>query len=78
MDRGTVRTMPSVTPLKRVLLDEGRKQSWLAQRVGIDEATLSRIVNGLHCPIELREAIASALRRPVADLWPVDDERAAG
>lgn len=63
--------MQSITPLKRVLRDEGRKQSWLAEKVGIDQATLSRIVNGLHAEASVQAKIAEALRRPVADLFPV-------
>ncbi len=58
------------TPLKRLLRDEGRKQSWLAERVGIAQPALSRIVNGLHCDRETREAIAAALGRPVVDVFP--------
>lgn len=62
-------TEPS-TPLKRVLLEEGRKQSWLAEKVGVDQPTLSRIVRGLHCDAETRTKIADALGREVQELWP--------
>ena len=58
------------TPLKRVLLAEGRKQSWLAEKVGVDQPTLSRIVNGLHADASTRQRIADALNRDVAELWP--------
>lgn len=64
------------TPLKRILQDEGRKQSWLAERVGIDQATMSRIVNGFHADDPTRDAIAQALGRTIEELWP-DLERAA-
>jgi lambda repressor-like predicted transcriptional regulator len=63
--------MPTpTTALKRVLLAEGRKQSWLAGQAGIREDQLSRIVNGLHCDPSTREAIAKALGRSVDELWP--------
>jgi transcriptional regulator with XRE-family HTH domain len=62
--------MTSGTPLKRILLEEGRKQSWLAEKVGIDQPTLSRIVNGLHCDAATCERIALALGRDVAELFP--------
>lgn len=59
-----------ITELQRVIHEEGRKQSWLAGKVGIDQAYLSRIVRGLHCPDDLKRAIADALGRKPADLWP--------
>lgn len=58
------------TPLQRVIREEGRKQSWLAQRVGCDEAHLSRIVNGLHPDDATKQSIADALGRDVTELWP--------
>lgn len=70
------RTTPT-TPLGRILREEGRKQSWLAERVGIDPAQLSRIVNGLHAPEATRRAIADTLGRNVDELWPEPGEQAA-
>ncbi len=59
------------TPLKRILQDEGRRQAWLAERAGLDQATLSRIVTGRLVPTDReREAIAKALGRDVDELWP--------
>lgn len=58
------------TPLQRILREEGRKQSWLADRVGCDEAHISRIVNGLHPSDATKHLIADALGRDVDDLWP--------
>lgn len=40
--------MPKPTPLKRAIFDSGMRQKDIAARAGIDEATMSRIVNGLH------------------------------
>jgi hypothetical protein len=54
----------------RILLDEGRKQSWLAMQTGLDQATLSRIVNGLHCDDATRRAIAGTLGRSVLEVFP--------
>ena len=73
--RITMNRATTNTPLKRVLTEEGRKQSWLADRAGIDPTTLSRIVNGLHADDATREKIAAALGREIGELWP--EERAA-
>lgn len=63
------------TPLRKVIDDEGRKQSWLSERAGIDQPTLSRIVNGRLNPTEGEQlAIAAALERPVAELFPIGSE----
>jgi plasmid maintenance system antidote protein VapI len=34
------------TALSQVLKDQGRHQRWLASRLGVTEATMSRVVNG--------------------------------
>jgi putative transcriptional regulator len=65
------------TPLKRVLREQGRVQRWLAERIGVDEATLSRYVNGLHVPLDKRLLIAEALEVPVEALWPSEPPVAA-
>jgi transcriptional regulator with XRE-family HTH domain len=70
--------MPSSTPLKRILQAEGRKQSWLAAEVGVDQPTLSRIVSwGTHPDASIREAIATALGRTVAEVFPPAPDREA-
>jgi transcriptional regulator with XRE-family HTH domain len=58
------------TPLKRILREEGRKQAWLAERIGVSATQMSYWVNGLHCPEEKREAIAAALGRTVDEVFP--------
>jgi transcriptional regulator with XRE-family HTH domain len=58
------------TPLKRVLREDGRRQNWLAEKIGVDQATMSRYVNGLHVPDDKRRAIAAALGRDLADVFP--------
>lgn len=58
------------TPLRAVLEAEGRKQSWLAAKVGIDAADLSRIVKGMPVSPAQEAAIAVALGHPVLELFP--------
>jgi len=58
------------TPLQGILQAEGRKQSWLAEQVGIDQAHMSRIVNGLHPTDATALKLAKALNRPVDELFP--------
>lgn len=63
--------MANPSPLKRILLAEGRRQTWLAGEVGIDPADLNRIVNrGLIPSDRVKQAIADALGRKVEELWP--------
>ncbi len=66
----------AITPLARVLEEEGRKQSWLAERTGIDRGMLNRYVHGLHCPQDRQQAIAEALGRTVDELFPVQETAA--
>lgn len=61
--------MQHVTPLKRILKAERRTQAWLSKETGIDEATLSRIVNGLHANEDKRRKIASKLGRDEAEVF---------
>lgn len=63
------------TPLKRVMMAEGRRQSWLAAQIGKDQSEVSRIVNrGLVPDRETQEAIAAALGREVGEFWSADAE----
>jgi transcriptional regulator with XRE-family HTH domain len=68
--------MRKPTPLKRAIFDSGRRQKEVAEAVGLDEATFSRIVNGLHT----NEAIADELGVPASAVFPGyadDDQQAA-
>jgi DNA-binding XRE family transcriptional regulator len=58
------------TALQRILREDGRRQDWLAEQVGISQSRLSLIVNGLHCPEPLKEKIAAALRREISEVFP--------
>ena len=59
------------TPLKRALDEDGRRQSWLAKRLGVAPRQVWAWVHGLHVPEQAtREQIARVLGRKVDDLWP--------
>lgn len=58
------------TRLAAIIRDEGRKQSWLSERTGINPSRLSFIVNGLRPRDDEATAIAGALGRPVEDVFP--------
>lgn len=65
------------TPLKQALAVDGRRQDWLAERVGATKQQVWTWVHGLHVPAEpTRRAIACALGREVDELFPVDEPEA--
>jgi hypothetical protein len=62
------------TPLKKVLVCEGRTQAWLARTLDVDARQVWGWVNGLHQPeAAMQHAIASVLGRTVEELWPDAD-----
>jgi transcriptional regulator with XRE-family HTH domain len=61
------------TPLKIALLESGISGAELGRRIGKHESTISRIVNGLACDDETKQAIADVLGRPIGQLWPGHD-----
>lgn len=63
------------TPLRLAIVHSGRTQRDVAGEAGISEGHLSRIVNGLHTDDATQEAIARAIGKTVAELWP--NERVA-
>lgn len=63
-----------VTRLGQILEEEGRYQTWLAEKVGISRATLNRYVKGLHVPDDKRALIAEALGREISDVFPEKKE----
>jgi transcriptional regulator with XRE-family HTH domain len=66
------------TPLQRLLREEGRQQRWLAEKIGKDEATVSRIATGRVIPTDDEAAaIAEVLGREVADLFETTLAQAA-
>ena len=61
----------ALTPLQSLLLEEGRKQAWLARKLGVSPSEVNRWVRGLHVPEErTRRRIAQLLDRSVDELWP--------
>lgn len=57
--------------LKAAIVDEGRRQNWLADKVGVDPAILSHWIAGNRSPnAEQRKALAKLLNRKVKDLFP--------
>jgi transcriptional regulator with XRE-family HTH domain len=69
----------TVTKLKLAIVRTGVAQKDIAAELGMDQAHLSRIVNGLHADDATREAITDVLRRHLPDLQPTDvwDQEAA-
>jgi transcriptional regulator with XRE-family HTH domain len=62
------------TPLKRILEDEGRKQAWLARRLGVTRGTVGAWANGIRVPApEVRARVAELLGREVAEVWEQDE-----
>lgn len=60
--------------LEAVLLAQGRKQRWLADRAGTTESLLSKLVVGKHTVDEaLGERIADALGVPFSLLFELRD-----
>lgn len=61
--------------IKYLLLDDGIKQKVLAERVGLTDNHLSRIVLGQIKPNgEIMMRIAAALGRPVESVFFLDDK----
>lgn len=58
------------TRLHRLLSEEGRKQRWLAERTGMDRRRMHLIVHGIRPSQDEAQAIADALGRTVAELFP--------
>jgi predicted XRE-type DNA-binding protein len=69
--------MRKPTTLKLAIVSSGLRQKDIAEQVGLDEPSMSRIVNGLHCDDVTRQKIACALDREVHELWPSDHPRVA-
>lgn len=60
------------TALKLAIVNDGRTQRVIAAEAGIQEATLSRIVRGLHADEATREAIARVLGLHADVVFPPD------
>lgn len=56
--------------LKYILKEQGRTQTWLTEKVGVNKSTISDVVNGKRIPtllVALR--IAKTLDVKVEDIW---------
>lgn len=63
--------------LRHARQDAGLTQEALAARAGIGTATVRRAERGEVVPLRMtRRALADALRVPVVQIWPFDDEAA--
>ena len=57
--------------LRKLLIDRGIKQTWLANRAGITDTALSEIVTGKRTPtLPVAKRIARVLEMRVEDIWP--------
>jgi transcriptional regulator with XRE-family HTH domain len=53
----------NMTNLKKIIDASGLKQKWIAKRIGIDAATLSRYVSGERvAPVDVIKTVAKLLR----------------
>jgi transcriptional regulator with XRE-family HTH domain len=59
-----------VTPIRSALADSGLSQKEVAEAAGISPSRMSLIASGLHPAEPTRAAIAAALGRSTAELWP--------
>lgn len=66
------------TPLKLAIVASGRTQREIALEVGVDEPLMSRIAGGLLCDEQTQAAIAKAIGRTVAELFPEHAAQHAG
>lgn len=70
--------MPTPTRLKIAIVASGLTAREVAQRIGKDEATLSRWANDARpVPADVREQLARLLDTTVDDLWPYEPQAAA-
>lgn len=60
--------MAKTTPLKRLRESRGLSQSEAAERIGIDQATLSRIENGKAQPPDAAEKIAKYFKGAINEI----------
>lgn len=77
LDPSTTGTAKPLTRLGEILEMEGRRQAWLAKKVGTDRSTIHRFVKGLHVPDDMRAPIAEALGREIDDVFPTEPQELA-
>jgi putative transcriptional regulator len=56
--------------LKEIMKEQGRTQNWLSEKVGVNKATISLIINKKSIPtLPVALRIAKVLEKPVEDIW---------
>jgi transcriptional regulator with XRE-family HTH domain len=60
--------------VKRLLRQAGIKQKDIAKQLGISPQQVSMVVHGKRPQHSVVKAIAEAVNRPVADLWPEEED----
>jgi transcriptional regulator with XRE-family HTH domain len=60
--------------VKRLLRQAGVKQKDIAEKLGIHPQQVSAVVRGKRPQHSVVKAIAEAVNRPVADLWPEEED----
>jgi putative transcriptional regulator len=62
------------TTLKQMIDENGVKQKWLAQKVGVTPPALNLIAHGKTLPtLRTAQKIARVMNTTVDVLWPLDD-----
>lgn len=66
------------TTFDRVMREQGRKATWLAEVIGVSPATVTRVRKGQRTPSpEFRAKAAAALEMDESDLFPEPEAAAA-
>jgi transcriptional regulator with XRE-family HTH domain len=60
--------------VKRLLRQAGVKQTDIARKLGISPQQVNAVVHGKRPQHSVVKAIAEAVNRPVADLWPEEED----
>ena len=60
-----------LSKLKQIIdVDQGRKRSWVAEKVGLTPATFKQVMHGTHdLSKERAQAIAKLLKVKLSDIW---------
>lgn len=66
------------TTFDRVMREQGRKATWLAEVTGVSPATVTRIRKGQRTPSDaFKRSAAAALEMTVDELFPEPEQAAA-
>lgn len=67
--------MPVKNKLKTILDDRGIKQTWLAEKVGVNKSTISNIINNRYATtIDLAFRIADILNLELTEIFYYEKE----